>query len=144
MPPDQFRAELRLQPDAWLQTVAPAVGDRLRGTRFATGVVVVAAQTRSDPSSDFAPPPPGYTLWNASASTETDLLGLPVQVGLEGRNLLNTRFRDPMSLMRFFADQPGRELWLRLAVRFDDVFADHDHDSHQAVDAAALPHGPES
>jgi iron complex outermembrane receptor protein len=144
MPPDQVRAELRLQPDAWLQTVAPAVGDRLRGTRFATGVVVVAAQTRSDPSSDFAPPPPGYTLWNASASTETDLLGLPVQVGLEGRNLLNTRFRDPMSLMRFFADQPGRELWLRLAVRFDDVFADHDHDSHQAVDAAALPHGPES
>lgn len=144
MPPDQVRAELRLQPDAWLQTAAPMVGERLRDTRLATGVVVVATQTRSDPTSDFAPPPPGYTLWNASASTETDLLGLPVQVGLEGRNLLNTRYRDPMSLMRFFADQPGRELWLRLAVRFDDVFVDHDHDSHQAVDNAALPHGPKT
>jgi iron complex outermembrane receptor protein len=145
MPPDQVRAELRLQPDeGMLQAVVPALAERLRATRLATGVVVVATQARSDPRSDFAPPPPGYTLWNASATTETDVFGLPVQVGLEGRNLLNTRYRDPMSLMRFFADQPGRELWLRLAVRFDDVFADHDHDSHQAVDDAALPHGPET
>jgi iron complex outermembrane receptor protein len=145
MPPDQVRAELRLQPDeAMMQAVARPLAERLRGTRLTTGVVVMATQTRSDPTTDFAPPPAGYTLWNASATTETDLYGLPVQLGIEGRNLLNTRFRDPMSLMRFFADQPGRELWLRLVVRFDDVFADHDHDSHQAVDAAALPHGADS
>ncbi len=28
-------------------------------------------------------------------------------------------YRDSMSLLRFFADQPGREIWLRLSVSLD-------------------------
>jgi iron complex outermembrane receptor protein len=143
LPPDQLRVELRCQPDDdVLGLLSATLAQRVRATRLATGLVAVATQTRSDSRSDFAPPPPGYTLWNASASTEIDAFGTVVQVGLEGRNLLDARYRNPMSLLRFFADQPGREVWLRIAVRFDDVFTDHDHDSHQPIDDTALPHGP--
>jgi len=35
------------------------------------------------------------------------------------KNALNQRYRDPMSLMRYFADQPGREVWLRLSLALD-------------------------
>jgi iron complex outermembrane recepter protein len=141
LPPDQVRAELRVQPDhETIQGLSPTLAGVVHEASLTTGVVLVATQTRTDAGSDFAPPPPGYALWNAALTTELRLGGLPLQLGLEGRNLLDTQYRDAMSLMRFFADQPGREVWLRLAVRFDDVFADHDHDSHQAVDAAAVPH----
>jgi iron complex outermembrane receptor protein len=145
LPPDQVRAEVRLQPGhEAIETLSPALAQVVHEARVTTGAVWVATQTRTDAGADFAPPPPGFVLWNATATTELRLGGLPVQIGLEGRNLLNARFRDAMSLMRFFADQPGREVWLRLAVRFDDVFAHHDHDSHRAVDAAAVPHPSES
>lgn len=141
VPPPQVRAELRLHPDErMLSMLSSSLPSFLQQTRLTTGVVVVARQDRTDARSDFAPPPPGFALWHASASTEIAAFGLPVQLGVEGRNLLNTRYRDAMSLMRFFADQPGRELWLRASVRFDDVFADHDHDSHEAVSDDALPH----
>jgi outer membrane receptor protein involved in Fe transport len=65
----------------------------------------------------FTPPPPGYVLLDASA--RTTVLDGKVQVGLEVKNLLNQRYRDSMSLLRFFADQPGREIWLRLSVSLD-------------------------
>lgn len=133
MPPDQVRAEVRLQPDRWLILLSPTFATHVTQTRVATGLIGMAKQERSDARSDFAPPPTGWMLWNASASAEVGVLGLPVLVGVEGRNLLNTPYRDAMSLMRFFADQPGRELWLRLSMRFDDVFSSHDHRSHETL-----------
>lgn len=79
----------------------------------ATGI---ARQERSDPRSDFAPPPDGALLWGAGLSTSVAVGDLAVHVGLEGRNLTNTRYRDALSLLRFYVDQPGRELWLRAQV----------------------------
>jgi len=35
------------------------------------------------------------------------------------RNILDQRYREQMSLLRFFADQPGREVWLRMSIAFD-------------------------
>jgi iron complex outermembrane receptor protein len=133
MPADQVRAEVRLQPDQWLTLISPTFAAHVARTRVATGVIVMASQVRSDARSDFSPPPPGWMLWNASASAEVGLMGLPVLVGVEGRNLLNAPYRDAMSLMRFFADQPGRELWFRLSMRFDDIFSSHDHRTHETL-----------
>ncbi len=50
-------------------------------------------QNRTDAGSDFTPPPPGYVLLDASA--RTTVLDGTVQVGLEVKNLLNQRYRDP-------------------------------------------------
>ena len=81
------------------------------------GMRTVFRQNRTDAGSDFTPPPPGYVLLDAAA--RTTVLDGKVQVGLEVKNLLNQRYRDSMSLLRFFADQPGREIWLRLSVSLD-------------------------
>ena len=87
------------------------------GGFVAGGMRTVFRQNRTDAGSDFTPPPPGYVLLDASA--RTTVLDGKVQVGLEVKNLLNQRYRDSMSLLRFFADQPGREIWLRLSVSLD-------------------------
>ena len=42
---------------------------------------------------------------------------MPVTLALQGTNLLNTRYRDYTSLLRYFADQPGIEIMLRLSVQ---------------------------
>lgn len=123
MPPPQARIELRSHlPDPG----APLPPLPLRGTTLSTGVVLVARQDRTDSGTDFVPPPDGYVLWNAGAETEVDIVGVPVRIGVEVRNLANTRYREALSLTRFFADEPGREIWLRLEARLDD---DGDDDS---------------
>ena len=84
---------------------------------ISTGLLVVMEQTRTDQGSDFTPPPPGYSL--IDAALRTSVLKGRVHLGLEGKNLLNQRYRDSMSLLRFFADQPGREIWFRMSVDID-------------------------
>jgi len=79
----------------------------------------VARQTRVVEGTDLAPPPDGYFLLGASVRGEVLLRsGQTLKVGLEGTNLLNTRYRDYTSLLRYFADEPGRELRLRLGLDF--------------------------
>jgi iron complex outermembrane receptor protein len=110
IPPAQGRLEARVNLPAF---------HALQTTRIATGFVAAAQQEPTGPGLDFAPPPPGYLLWQANAQTELRLSDVPVLVGLEVRNALNQRYREPLSLMRYFADEPGREVWLRLETRFD-------------------------
>lgn len=113
IPPPQARLELRAHvPD--IDGPLP-----LRSTRLTTSALVVARQDRTDAASDFVPPPDGYTLWGATADTEVTVAQTPMRVGLEVRNLTNARFRNALSLTRFFADEVGREIWLRLEARFD-------------------------
>lgn len=113
IPPNQARVELR--------TNLPDVeGWRLHGLTAATSALLVARQDRTDARSDFAAPAAGYALWNAEAHTTIDV-GQPLTVGLEVKNILNQRYRDQLSLLRFFADQPGREVWLRASLHFDQT-----------------------
>ncbi len=109
IPPLRTRVELRSHlPDVALS----------RGATMALGVVSMARQDRSDVRSDFAATAAASTVFYADASTELRGLPLPLWLGVEVRNLTNARYRDQLSLMRYFADQPGRELWLRLSSRF--------------------------
>ncbi|KAB7727647.1 TonB-dependent receptor [Rudanella paleaurantiibacter] len=65
---------------------------------------------------DFAPPPPGYVLLGAEAGLTLRLGNQPVQVILTGANLANTVYRDYLNRFRYFADEPGRNLSLKLKV----------------------------
>jgi iron complex outermembrane receptor protein len=113
IPPNQARVELR--------TNLPDVqGWRLTGLTAATSALMVARQDRTDARSDFAPPADAYALWNAEAHTTVDV-GQPLTVGVEVKNILNQRYRDQLSLLRFFADQPGREVWVRASLHFDQA-----------------------
>ena len=66
---------------------------------------------------DFAPPPPAYFLVGAEAGFAWQVgLGPPIRVVLTGSNLLNTRYRDYLNRFRYFADEPGRNISLKINV----------------------------
>jgi iron complex outermembrane receptor protein len=68
---------------------------------------------------DLAPPPGAYALVGAALGFAIDNRGeSELQIGLEGSNLLNARYREYTSNLRYFADEPGRELRLRLGATF--------------------------
>ncbi len=111
VPPDRLRAEVAfLPPDSF----------GFSGTRLSIRTTLVAEQDRVDPNADLIPPPSRYALLGAEVSTNTVLAGQPTRLSITGKNLLNTRYRDYTSLLRYFADEPGWELTLRLRVDFNN------------------------
>jgi iron complex outermembrane receptor protein len=73
-------------------------------------------QDRYDLRADFAPPPDAYFLLGAEIGAETEVDDQTLKFALQGSNLTNARYRDYTSLLRYFADQPGWQLLLRVSV----------------------------
>jgi len=107
-PADRMTVELvgRARPTGALRRA------ELRGT-----AELVDRQRRVDPSVDFAPAPDGYALLGLAAEVE---LGRqrPVRIGLAVRNLLDTAYRSYTSLLRYYADHPGRDVRVRVGMDF--------------------------
>jgi len=94
-------------------------------------VSYVDRQRRYDLDADFLAPPPGYVQLGAQAGVAVPLdrqTAQPNQTArpqrslrfaLVGNNLTNTRYRDYTSLLRYFADEPGWELLVRISFDFE-------------------------
>jgi iron complex outermembrane receptor protein len=82
------------------------------------GGTFVARQRRWDPAADFAPPPSAFVLLGGGVGVEFPRDELLMRLSLRGTNLLNARYREYTSLLRYFADEPGWGLQLRFAVEF--------------------------
>jgi len=95
---------------------APVFG-AIQELEVGVGVDLVAAQTRVDPALDFAPPPPGYALLGAGINAVVGPRN-KVRVGVDAKNLLNTAYRDYSSLLRYYVDQPGRDIRVRVGMDF--------------------------
>jgi iron complex outermembrane receptor protein len=80
---------------------------------------VVARQRRVEPDLDYSAAPPTYVLLGAAVGVEFLAGDQLVRTSLVGTNLLNLRYRDYNSLLRYFADEPGWGLQLRVAIDFD-------------------------
>jgi iron complex outermembrane recepter protein len=108
-PPDSIQAECigRL-----------LLGPRFEGTEVAISGQQVRQQHLSNPVADFAPPPEGYFLLGARVETQLILRRQTLRLGLNGHNILNTQYREYTSLLRYYADMPGRNLQLRVGVDF--------------------------
>lgn len=78
----------------------------------------VAEQTHVDVSQDFAPPPDAYVLFGAGMGASFALGRDRLEVGIEATNLLNERYREYTSLLRYFADEPGRDVRVRAGLHF--------------------------
>lgn len=66
---------------------------------------------------DYKAPPAAWSLINLNASTTIAASArLPITIGAGVRNLLNTAYRDYLNSMRYFADETGRNIYLRLTV----------------------------
>ncbi len=74
-------------------------------------------------SIDHPRPPKAYFLLDASVGSKLTFGDQPIYVSLAVTNLLNTRYRDYMDVFRYFIDQPGTNVVLR--VRMPLEFIDH-------------------
>jgi len=96
--------------------VRPGPLGPLHENRLAVEVDAVARQSRVDPDVDFAPAPDGYVLLGLSADTAVDVGLRELRFGARVANLLNETYRDYNSLLRYYADQPGRNVQVRVGI----------------------------
>ena len=110
IPPDFFEQELRLK--------AARLGPLEDGYASVTSAFT-ARQRRADPDADFTSPPDAYHLLHAGlgAAVAWDR-DLRLQLDLEVKNMLDVRYRNYLSRLRYFADEPGRTAIARLKLSF--------------------------
>jgi iron complex outermembrane receptor protein len=72
----------------------------------------------SNEAFDFVKAPDGYTLLNIESGIELPFSEKSLQIGLSVSNLLNTLYRDYMNRFRYYADEVGRNINLRLKYSF--------------------------
>jgi iron complex outermembrane recepter protein len=110
VPPDRLRGSITFRlPSLW----------GLRKTFASVSGTYTRRQDRFDLAADFSRPPGAYFLLGAEAGTEARVGEQTVKFALQGTNLLDVRYRDYTSLLRYFADQPGWQLLARFSVDFD-------------------------
>ncbi len=97
--------------------VEPSAEFTLRGWQVWTALRLTAHQWRYDPEADLAPPPPGYGLLSAGIQYQPPAHRLAWTFSLSGDNLLNQPYRQYPDLMRYFANQSGRQV--RLTIRME-------------------------
>ena len=107
-PADQFQVALVGRPPA---------GGPFKDTEFRLVGDIVGKQNRVDPAVDLAPAPDGYFLLGASFETTIDGKR-PVRIGVTGHNITDTAYRKYTSLIRYYADQPGWDVRVRVGVDF--------------------------
>lgn len=88
----------------------------VRNTQVSFESVMVRKQTRFPANADYADPPDGYVLFNAGLSAEVQLQRTPLSINVDVQNVFNTAYRDYLSRFRYFIDDPGRSVILRIQV----------------------------
>jgi iron complex outermembrane recepter protein len=69
---------------------------------------------------DLAPAPAGFVLLNASIGFDVPVGEKHLAVSFSGENLLNKSYRNYMNRLRYFAEDTGRNLILRLSYNFSN------------------------
>ncbi|MBC8082122.1 MAG: TonB-dependent receptor, partial [Hymenobacter sp.] len=90
------------------------------------GGVAVARQTRVPDhyeARDLLAPPAGYGLLNLELGGTVRWGRQPLEISVSGTNLLNQRYRDYLNRYRYFTDEMGRNVTLR--VRLPLAFGHH-------------------
>lgn len=105
IPPDRFENGIN---------VIPGSAGIFENIQIGLTIVSVLEQTRVSKNADYVPPPEGYSLLNASLSTEFNFLGAHVNLHLTGTNILNKSYRDYMNRFRYYTDDMGRNISLKL------------------------------
>ena len=90
----------------------------VRNVHIGIGNLAVARQTRVPPNSDYTAPPPGYDLWTADIGCSLPLGKHEMDINLSVANLTNVAYRDYLNRFRYYVDDLGRNVLLRVTVPF--------------------------
>ncbi len=78
----------------------------------------VAKQMRIPPNADYAPPPSGYSLVDLDYGGEFIMGPHLVRFNISVQNIFNSTYRDYLSRFRYFIDNPGRDIVVRVHIPF--------------------------
>ena len=115
-----------LESRSWLQQMpAPQIDQEIswyfspgkKGNYISTNALWVARQ-RFIPDNfiDYLAPPGEYLLFNLNFATDLRLMKTPVSLGASVFNLFNVRYRDYMNRFRYFSDEVGTNVVIRLKI----------------------------
>lgn len=79
--------------------------------------LLVARQQR-EPDFDLAPVPPGYALFNFAYLQQLQLGENKLNLGLQVQNIFNTSYKEYMNRFRYFTDDIGRNILLKINYQF--------------------------
>jgi iron complex outermembrane receptor protein len=85
-----------------------------RNAYISGGITQVSRQTRVEAGSDYASPPAGYFLVNLNGG----ITFKKIDVNLRISNALNTAYRYYLNRFRYYADDQGRNISLRVLYNF--------------------------
>ena len=78
-------------------------------------------QWRVDQNADFMIPPDAYFLLNCELGTTIKVKNQDVSIGITGNNLLNTVYRNYLNRFRYYADEMGRNISLKIKIPFNQT-----------------------
>lgn len=81
-----------------------------------TNIIYTAKQTRLEPNSDYIPAPNAYWLLHTYCTLEIQKNNNPIKIQVGANNLFNTRYRDFLNRNRYFADEIGRNIFVRTSI----------------------------
>jgi len=110
VPPDRLRIAGRLQP----KKLGPFEDVLVEANVLLVGTVA----NRLDRTADLAPAPDAYALIGAALGASLPLPGVDVSFHLEFTNIANARYRETLSLLRYYSNEPGRDVRLRVGFDF--------------------------
>jgi iron complex outermembrane receptor protein len=94
-----------------------AIGD-FKNISIGAENIYVAKQTHVPPGYDFEAPPGAYSLFNAHIGFKVIINRTLADFDIAANNLTNVAYKDYLDRFRYFADEPGRNIILRLRVPF--------------------------
>lgn len=112
IPPHRFDNRLKYQFKSFGKIYNPYI---------TAGILIVPMQKRYPVGSDYVPPPNGYQLLNASIGTEIGKGNNKIIISLAVQNILNVPYREYLNFYRYFTDEPGRNITLRIHIPFSII-----------------------
>ncbi len=110
IPSDRFENSITLKTDKLLM---------FEDVSFTFGALNVLKQTRVPLNVDYVPPPDGYMLFNSDIEATLPIGKQELQLGLSVDNIFDTAYRDYLNRFRYYTDDIGRNITLRIIIPID-------------------------
>lgn len=109
MPSDSYRAQIDFFPGDF---------NKFSNNNFRLSYYFSNKQWRVPAESDLLGPPPAYHLLDVSYSSDFIIGKQALTFSVTVSNLLNTEYRNYLNRFRYFADEQGRNITLRISIPF--------------------------